>query len=262
MNSTDTPPTTKTGHWRPRGGADRRQLPDRHGQARAVGGRPAPAGRARGGAGGAFAVGQVTQDPDNCAKYAPALVARAGRLGLAYLFGNKYNSECASDAHNPGPKMGAHLLTGTPGHWVEAQQGLVETLNVRETPALSSDGGLFRLATGCHPGEGVDDYYYKAEFLDVVGPTARLRAPAAATAPSVALSWSAQDPTPGSGVSSYDPQVKRDNGAWQDLTPAGTRSTSYAYTRAAGGHSYTFRLRACDGVNNWGGWASATTRVP
>lgn len=213
------------------------------------------------GAGGAFAVGQVTQDPDNCAKYAPALVARAGRLGLAYLFGNKYNSECASDDHSPAAKMGAHMLTGTPGHWVEAPLGLVGTLNVCETPALSSDSDLFRLTAGCHRGEGSDDYYYKAEFLDVVGPTTRLRAPATATAPSIALSWSARNPTPGSGVSSYDLQVKRDNGAWQDLTPAGTRSTSYVYTHATGGRSYTFRLRARDGVNNWGDWMSATTRV-
>ena len=70
--------------------------------------------------GGAWTVRDVTKEPYNCDKYAPALVARAGRLALAYVFAEVNAGACGSSSAASAPFMGVHLLTGTPGHWVEA----------------------------------------------------------------------------------------------------------------------------------------------
>jgi hypothetical protein len=105
------------------------------------------------------------------------------------------------------------------------------------------------------------DLYYMPEFLDVVGPTiTQFVVPATATPPSVLLRWSAQDPTPGSGVADYELQVS-DNGGPEQTVVAATRSSFLAYTHLVAGRRYTFRLRAQDRVNNWGGWVSASTRA-
>jgi hypothetical protein len=56
-------------------------------------------------------------------------------------------------------------------------------------------------------------------------------------------------------------QVRDGGGPWQDLTPQGTRSTFLVYAHLQSGHRYTFRVRARDGVNNWGAWVSAGTHV-
>jgi len=198
----------------------------------------------------------VTRDANvHCQKYAPVLVARAGRIGLAYIEGYSSRPDCAYDT--------LRMETGTPGSLTPARTTLAANAEC-DHPGLATDGDIFRLVADCGhaPSKVNTALYYQEEFLDVVGPTmTSLRVPATTTAPSVHLSWSAQDPTPGSGVAYYEVQVKEDGGAWQDVVPGGTRSKSLDYTQARAGHTYTFRVRARDRVNNWGGWVSASARA-
>ncbi len=198
--------------------------------------------------GGAWSAGRVTTDAQNCDKHDVSLVARAGRLGLAYILDG---TNCGG---NGAIYNVPHVLTGTPGRWSEGALKLAAQTTCGST-ALSSDGDIFRLVYGCHKGvEGNDALYYKPEFLDVVGPTSKIAVPATATAPKVTVRWSAQDPTPGSGIAYFEVQVRQDGGPWQAVVAA-TASTSLVYTHAAGGHSYTFRVHARDKVDNWGPWA-------
>ena len=213
--------------------------------------------------GGSWTFRDVTKEPYNCDKYAPALVARAGRLALAYVFADVNSGACGSSAAASEPSMGVHLLTGTPGHWVEAPLTRGND-NAKASLALSSDGDLFRVVYSNsvdNVGSDTTDVFYKPEFLDVVGPTTHLSVTATATAPSIRIRWSAQDPTPGSGVANYVVQVRDGAGPWQDLTPQGTRSTFLVYAQLQSGHRYTFHVRARDKVNNWGAWVSAGTHV-
>lgn len=204
--------------------------------------------------GGQWSIDRVSADAQNCDQRNVALVARAGRLGLAYILDGV---NCGGDG---ALYSVPHLLTGTPGHWTEAPLALAAASNCSGT-ALSSDGDIFRLVYGCHQGvAGNDNLYYKPEFLDVVGPTTQLSVPATPTAPSLTITWSAQDPTPGSGVAAYEVQVREDNGPWQ-MAVTSTRSTSLVFTDAVAGHDYTFQVRARDNVDNWGNWVSATTHV-
>jgi hypothetical protein len=213
--------------------------------------------------GGAWTVRDVTKEPYDCDKYAPALVARAGRLGLAYVFADVNSGACGSSSAASEPFKGVHLLTGTPGHWVEAPLTRGND-NAKASPALSSDGDLFRVVYSNpvdNAGSATTNVFYKPEFLDVVGPTTHLSVPATVTAPSIRIRWSAQDPTPGSGVAHCVVQVRDGAGPWQDLTPQGTRSTFLVYAHLQSGHRYTFRVRARDKVNNWGAWVSAGTHA-
>ena len=198
----------------------------------------------------------VTRGADvHCQKYAPALVARAGRIGLAYIEGYSSRADCAYDT--------LRMETGTPGSLTPARTTLAANAEC-DHPGLAADGDIFRLVADCGhaPSKVNTALYYQEEFLDVVGPTmTSLHVPATTTASSVHLSWSAQDPTPGSGVAYYEARVKEDGSAWQDVVPGGTRSKSLDYTKARAGHTYTFQVRARDRVNNWGGWVSASTRA-
>ncbi len=197
----------------------------------------------------------VTRDASvHCQKYAPALVARAGRIGLAYIEGYSSRLDCAHDT--------LRVATGTPGNLTLARTTLAADANC-DHPGLATDGDIFRLVADCgYVAKANTFLYYQEEFLDVVGPTmTSLRVPATTTAPSVPLSWSAQDPTPGSGVAYYEVQVKEDGGAWRNVVRGVTRSRSFDYIKARAGHTYTFRVRARDRVNNWGGWISASTRA-
>ena len=65
---------------------------------------------------GAWARQRVTQDPHNCLKLQVALVARAGRLDLAYI---AFRGASSASGAEP-PYALPHVLTGTPGHWREA----------------------------------------------------------------------------------------------------------------------------------------------
>lgn len=210
--------------------------------------------------GGSWTLQRVTQDANNCVKAQVALVARAGRLGLAFIdFGG------ASCAGSSGPTYALpQVWTGTPGHWT-AGAVAVPSRNNCSSPALSSDGDIFRLLVVCGgPGGNANlhaDLYYMPEFLDVVGPTVtRFVVPATAMPPSAMLRWGAQDLTPGSGVAYYELQVS-DNGGPEQTVVAATRSRFLLYTHLVSGHRYTFRLRARDRVNNWGAWVLASTQA-
>jgi len=203
--------------------------------------------------GGTWTPGDVTHDAANCDEHDVSLVARHGRVGLAYIVGS--TGYC--------PKGGldynvAHVLTGTPGDWTnDTPLGVDRSCT---SPVLSSDGGdgnPFRLALDCGHGRdtGSGNVFYATEFLDKIGPAiTRLTVPATAAVGPITVAWQAQDPAPGAGVASYDVQVSQDNGAtWQDVVRGGTASTSLTYTVRTG-HRYIFRVRAIDKVNNWGTW--------
>ena len=208
--------------------------------------------------GGSWTLQRVTQDPNNCVKAEVALVARAGRLGLAFI---SFGSGACAGSSAPQYNL-AQVWTGTPGHWTA---GTIATpaRNSCSSPALSSDGDIFRLIEVCGGAGGNanphGDLYYTPEFLDVIGPTiTQFVVPVTAAPPSVMLRWSTQDPTPGAGVAYYELQVS-DNGGPAQTVVAATRSRFLVYTHLVSGHHYTFRLRARDHVNNWGGWASTST---
>lgn len=204
--------------------------------------------------GGSWTAGDVTHDAANCNKYDVSLVARHGHVGLAYIVG--YSGNCPAGVVGSNYNV-AHVLTGTPGHWtIDTPLSGPPSCT---SPALSSDGDLFRLALSCGHGLGAEsgNVFYAPEFLDVVGPTmTQLTVPATAAAGPITVKWQAQDPTPGAGVAYYEVQVKEDGGAWQDVVPGGTASTSLTYTVRTG-HGYTFQVRARDKVNNWGAWRMA-----
>jgi hypothetical protein len=213
--------------------------------------------------GGPWVYSDVTKEPYDCDKSAPALVARAGRLGLAYVYADVNAGGCGSSSSGSEASIGVHMLTGTPGHWTQAALD-ARSNSYHASVAVASDGDIFRLVYSDprdNAGAYSTDLYYTPEFLDVVGPTTHLAVPATATAPSIRISWSAQDPTPGSGVAYYVVQMRMDSGPWQDLTPTGTRSTFLVYAHLQAGHRYTFRVRARDKVNNWGSWVYAETRA-
>ncbi len=208
--------------------------------------------------GGTWTPGDVTHDAANCDEHDVSLVARHGRVGLAYIVGS--TGYC--------PKGGldynvAHVLTGTPGHGTnDTPLGVDRSCT---SPALSSDGGnstLFRLALDCGRGRdtGSGNVFYASEFLDKIGPKiTQLTVPATAAAGSIMVRWQAEDPMPGAGVSYVQVQVRQTNGrTWQDVVPGrvvpgGTAATSLSYTVQAG-HQYIFRVRAIDKVNNRGAW--------
>lgn len=98
-----------------------------------------------------------------------------------------------------------------------------------------------------------------------VGATITARAVPGTTAngatrpPTIKLAWGvAADPLPGAGAPVFNLQVSRDAGAWRDIALAPT------YAAATPGHSYRFRARASDriddeGRQDWGGWGTSDT---
>lgn len=197
-------------------------------------------------------------DPSGCTKWGLAVIGRAGRVAVSYVRGSDGYCHVVGTEN---PLNTPHLLVGTPGVLQPIALTRLPALSCGDT-TLSSDGDLFRVGFTC----GTDiqqlsgNLYYAPEFFDVVGPTTRLSVPATAAAPSVRLTWSAQDPTPGSGVAYYSVQVSDAGGPWTSVVAA-TRSTSLTYATAQAGHHYTFRVRARDKVNNWGPWSSASTTI-
>lgn len=153
-----------------------------------------------------------------------------------------------------------HLRAGTPGHLVSIKPGLPRTASCGDS-ALSSDGDLFRLTVNCGPGLMAlgGTLYYKKEYLDVVGPHARLTVSRGADASHIVLRWTARDPTPGSGVAYAHIEVKSGATGWRVLAGSTrTHSITYAVQRH---RSYKFRLRVRDRVNNWGPWIAAGARA-
>jgi hypothetical protein len=196
------------------------------------------------------------QDPYNCPKFALSIVANAGRVGVSYARGHTGYCKTPSGVSGNVP----FVFTGSPGGMTSVGS-LVGAAPDCFYTSLTNEGNLFRFAASCDHATtiGKGQLYYKAEFLDTVGPVARLHAPSHASS-SISLSWSAKDPQPGSGVASYELQVRIDGGAWKTLLGS-TKTRALTYRGAHRGHRYTFRLRARDRVDNWGAWVSASTQV-
>jgi hypothetical protein len=64
----------------------------------------------------------------------------------------------------------------------------------------------------------------------------------------------------GSGAATYDLEVSEDGGVTWTRLLTNTQQTSYQYTGQPA-HTYDFRVRATDNVNNTGPWTEATTVV-
>lgn len=209
-------------------------------------------------AGGTWsAAAQVSPaDPQDCPKFGLAIVANAGRVGLSYVRGS--NGYC----HGPSSIGGnvPFLFTGAPGHMTAV--GSLEGANADcFATFLAHEGNLFRFVTACDAPTnlGKGQLSYKAEFLDTIGPKARLSAPGQAST-SIKLRWSAQDPQPGSGVAAFELQQRAGGGGWKTILQSTTTRT-FTYHAAHRGIRYTFRLRARDRVDNWGAWVLASTAV-
>ncbi len=198
---------------------------------------------------------RVTQDPLNCQKADVAVAARPGRIALAY----RRFSSCAKQGgpHNEY----VHVLTGLPGHFQEVVPFKPPVPSSCLRPVLSTDGDIFRVIQLCsNNGAKGANLFYTPEFLDVVGPTTQITKIGAAGLGAIRVAWSAQDPTPGSGVAYYQVQVRVNGGAWQNVVAA-TQSHFVVYNGAQAGKTYTFRVRARDKVNNWGAWVTATMQA-
>ncbi len=196
-------------------------------------------------------------DSYGCPKFGVSVVANSGRVGVSYVRG--HTGYCASSSGVSG--NAPVVYTGAPG-----QMALVGSL-AGATPdcfatSLANEGNLFRFVTTCDQPASVDQgqLYYKAEFLDTVGPVAHLVASARAKAPAIGLHWSARDPQPGSGVDYYQLQIRDGAGPWHTLQ-ALTHAKQLIYRQARPGHRYTFRLRARDRTANWGAWVMSSTQA-
>ncbi len=204
--------------------------------------------------GQAWTVQRVTRDPANCEKYDVALAALPGRVALAYTFGS--SERCQDQAEDHSSRV--HVLTGSANSLRD--MALATPAGVPShalghdcyRPAVSSDGGLFRVVDVCDGlGQGAN-LFYQPEFFDI-GPIVTLTVPSVGSG-AIHLSWSEHNAVPGFGVVSYQAQVRDGIGPWQDVT-LGTTSTSLAYTQGSKGHSYTFRVRGRDGMSIQGDWA-------
>jgi Fibronectin type III domain len=196
------------------------------------------------------------QDPHNCPKFGLSIVANAGRVGVSYAKGHTGYCKTQSGVFGNVP----FVFTGSPGGMTSVRSLTGVNPDCFYT-SLTNEGNLFRFVAACDHATsiGKGQLYYKAEFLDTVGPIAHLHAPGRASS-SIQLNWSARDPQPGSGVALYQLKYRVDSGAWKTLFGSTTART-YTYRGAQHGHRYTFRLRAKDRVDNWGAWVSASTQV-
>jgi len=85
--------------------------------------------------------------------------------------------------------------------------------------------------------------------IDTTPPTITSLIVPARAIPDFAVSWSAQDNL--TGVSHYDVQYKSESSGWTDWVS--TPVTQALFT-GPGGHVYTFRVSATDGVGNESDW--------
>lgn len=197
------------------------------------------------------------QDPQDCPKFGVSIVANQGRVGISYARGS------LGYCHASGGKDGSvpFVFTGLPGHMSPVGSLAGTSPNCFAT-SLAKEGNLFRFVAACDQPStlGRGQLYYKAEFLDTMGPVAHLVAPARATAPVIGLHWSARDPQPGSGVASYSLEVRDGAGSWHTLLVS-THATQLIYRQARAGRRYTFRLRARDRTANWGAWVMASVQT-
>jgi hypothetical protein len=205
-----------------------------------------------------WAVKRVTQDPLNCQKFDVTLAALPDRIALAYRWGGF----CAKPEPSSGPhEEYIHVLTGLPGHLKELVPFKPPIPSSCSRTVLSTDGNVFRLLQTCN-NNGVPggNLFYSPEFDDVVGPITKITSISTTGPGTIRVAWTAQDPTPGTGVAYSAVQVRVDGGAWQPVT-ASTPATFAVYTHAQAGHTYMLRVRSRDKVNNWGSWVTTTIKI-
>ena len=210
-------------------------------------------------AGQSWTTQRITQDPLNCEKADVAVAARPSRIALAYRW---FHGNCAKPEPSSAPQeQYIHVLTGLPGHFQEVVPLKPPVPSNCLRPLLSTDGDLFRVVQMCgNNGAKGENLFYTPEFLDVVGPTMHIAKISTAGPGAIRVAWSAQDPTPGSGVAYFQVQARVGGGAWQNVVAA-TQSLFIVYNGAQAGKTYTFRVRARDKVNNWGAWVTATMQA-
>jgi hypothetical protein len=197
------------------------------------------------------------RDPHNCPKFGVSIVANAGRVGVSYV--RAHTGYCGSLSGISGDVP--FVYVGSPGHMVPVGALAGSNPDCFAT-SLANEGSLFRFIATCdHPASlSRGQLYYKAEFLDTVGPVARLFVPSSAKASAIGLRWSARDPQPGSGVAYYQLAVRVGPGPWHTVLKS-THTTQMTYRQARPGHRYTFRLRARDRTANWGAWVMGSTQA-
>lgn len=147
-------------------------------------------------------------------------------------------------------------------NWLIHRSTPPETVNTTESSALSDeladgDSWYLNIRTRDRAGNWTADAVHRGPFyIDTEPPTS-----AAVTLPTVRslsfdVNWAGDDGD-GSGIASYDVEVRDGaGGSWSVWLP-GTTSTSALFTGEAG-HTYYFRSRATDNV----GWDEESSEVP
>lgn len=194
-------------------------------------------------------------DSFDCPKFGVSIVASSGRVGISYVRGSSGYCHGSSGVSGSVP----FLFTGAPGQ-MSPVRSLVGKASDCFATSLANEGNLFRFAASCDHPATIDkgQLYYKAEFLDTMGPISRLEARNHGSS-SIQLRWSARDPQPGSGVASYQLQARMAAGGWKSILRSTTKRTLTYHVVRRG--TYTFRVRARDHARNWGNWVSAIVRV-
>lgn len=196
------------------------------------------------------------QDPQDCPKFGLSIVANQGRLGLSYARGSLGYCHASGGTDGNVP----YVFTGSPGQMSSVGSLEGKSPNCFAT-SVAKEGNLFRFVAACdQPGTlSKGQLYYKAEFLDVLGPIAQLRA-SRLTSSTILLRWAAHDPKPGSGVAGFALQERLGGGAWKSLLRS-TSTRTLTYHAKQRGARYTFRLRSRDRTANWGAWVSASVAL-
>ena len=114
------------------------------------------------------------------------------------------------------------------------------------------------------PSTGDGDGY---TTLDTVPPTVLVSTPDSLLAKFWQVSWTGDDPAPGSGIDHYDVQYRVDeDGTWEDwpLEPPTSTSAIFGPTSPVvvqAGHSYGFRARAYDLATNQGDYSAIVSTI-
>ena len=119
----------------------------------------------------------------------------------------------------------------------------VALITFDSNPAISTDQ-----VDPHEPTKGIDPAKQALNTLDIGAPSSRVTALAAQTPLNFTVSWSGNDDTNGSGVSTYDVYVS-DNGAAYSGFVLGAAGTSAVFSGMLG-HTYSFYSIAVDHVGN------------
>ncbi len=143
---------------------------------------------------------------------------------------------------------------GIGGTWTDWQMGTTAT--AASYPGIGGHTYYFRCRArdnaynvGAWPAE-----YQAFTTVEALPPTATVNPLPAYARGGVSVSWGGSDPG-GSGIKTYDVQVRDGaSGAWTDWQ-VGTSATSATFSGTAG-HTYYFRVRATDRAQNLGSWSA------